>query len=192
MLSSKIILGIDHGLHHMGWAVIEDTGNEKPKYLDGDVFHSSGKKIPVKSVYSVDQNHEDVHCTKLSQIYQKIDKILKQYRPHVVVFEDMLLNKNPKTSLILAMARGSVLSAVGVYKENYVIHQDLIVRSYKPNIVKHRVSGYGHAEKRSIADMLGMYFDPMDAINTIVSTDATDALAIALCYFFEKKLIFCS
>ena len=180
MKISKIILGIDHGLHHMGWAVIEDTGTDKPNCVDHNVFHT--KKSRVQPF--LDPEYQ--HSLQLNQIYQKMNELLQFYSPHVIVLEDMLLNKNPKTSLILSMARGGVLSAIGLYNQHCIgVEKDILVRSYKPNVIKQRVCGHGHALKHSMADMLKLLFNHSFIPNA--STDATDAVVIALCYFFEKS-----
>ena len=64
-------------------------------------------------------------------------------------------------------------------------HYDLPVVRYPPTLVKSVVSGYGQGSKDQVATMVGLLLN----LPTRPSpTDASDALAVALCYVQQERL----
>ena len=58
------------------------------------------------------------------------------------------------------------------------LHQGLQVFNYSPRRVKQTVAGYGHADKAQIQYMVRMLL----GLNAAPSSDAADALALAICH----------
>ena len=109
---TKRILGIDPGLLHTGWAVVESCGQSR-KYI------ASGVILP-KTTLPMSE--------RLVTIYRELTKICETYSPDECSIEIIFVNKNPKTTLILGQARSSAIVAVA--------NQNIPVFEYEPNVIK--------------------------------------------------------
>jgi crossover junction endodeoxyribonuclease RuvC len=108
---------------------------------------------------------------RLREIYARVTELLRKFSPDEVAVESLFTALNMQTAIRLAEVRGVVLLAAA--------QAGVPVRSYSPREVKLSVTGYGHAEKAQIQQMvraeLSMAAPPHPA-------DAADALAVALCH----------
>ena len=84
--------------------------------------------------------------------------------------EEVFLARDPRAALKLGHARGAAVVAA--------LHQGLQVFNYSPRRVKQTVAGYGHADKAQIQYMVRMLL----GLNAAPSSDAADALALAICH----------
>ena len=96
--------------------------------------------------------------------------MIQTYRPDTAAVEETFVNKNPVSTLKLGLARGIALLVPAL--------AGLEVGEYPANLVKKSVVGVGHATKEQIEMMVnrllpGAHFQ---------SSDAADALAIAICH----------
>jgi crossover junction endodeoxyribonuclease RuvC len=148
------IIGIDPGLRHTGWGIIDVEGTRLSYVADG-------------AVHSVT---EDDLATRLLQIHQQILAVLTEHRPDEAAIEETFVNKDARATLKLGQARGVVMLAPVLLK--------IPVAEYAPNVIKKTVVGNGHAEKDQVKHMVKILL-PRAAMNT---TDSTDALAIAICH----------
>jgi crossover junction endodeoxyribonuclease RuvC len=82
------------------------------------------------------------------------------------------------TAISVSHARGVVLLALA--------NADLPVHEYRPMAVKQAVTGYGHAEKSQIQEMVRLQLG-LDSIPR--PDDAADALAIAICHAFTAPAL---
>ena len=87
------ILGLDPGLRHTGWGVIDKTGNRF-------TFIGAGVINP-----DVDL---DLAC-RLAELHSSLEKVIKEFCPDTVAVEETFVNKNPNSTLKLGQARGVVL-----------------------------------------------------------------------------------
>ena len=151
----SLILGIDPGTALIGYGLLEFE-NDKPKAVDCGVI-----RINKKYAFQI----------QLQKIYQEITNLLIKTNPQVVAIEEVYVSQNAKTTLRLGHARGVILLAV--------VNQGIPVSEYAPREVKQAVCGNGNASKQQIqwmvASMLHLDVD-------ILSEDAADAMATALCY----------
>ncbi|RYE12547.1 MAG: crossover junction endodeoxyribonuclease RuvC, partial [Rickettsiales bacterium] len=83
-----LILGIDPGLTHTGWGVIE-ASNSKLVYIDCGSISSSPKM-------NIEQ--------RLSDIYKGIQAVISKYNPNECAIERTFVNNNPESSLKLGHA----------------------------------------------------------------------------------------
>ncbi len=91
--------------------------------------------------------------------------------PNAVAFEELFFNKNVKTALQVAHARGvALLAAYGRTKELY---------EYTPLQVKQAVVGYGRADKNQVQQMVKIMCNLTEVPKP---DDAADAVAIAICH----------
>jgi crossover junction endodeoxyribonuclease RuvC len=148
------ILGLDPGLRHTGWGVIDVAGNRLTHVADG-VAHAA-VDMPLAS--------------RLSVLFRQILEVLEQFRPDEAAVEETFVNKNPASTLKLGVARGVVLLAPA--------ERGLPVAEYSANMVKKSVVGAGHAEKEQVQMMVRRLLPGC----AIAEPDAADALAVAICH----------
>ncbi len=151
---TKRVLGIDPGLLHTGWAVVESHGQSR-KYI------ASGVILP-KASWEMSE--------RLVFIFREVAKLCETFEPDECSIEIIFVNKNPKTSLLLGQARSAAIVAVA--------NQDIPVFEYEPNVIKKALTGAGHADKSAVDKMVQMLL-PMAKPKT---PDEADAIAIALAH----------
>lgn len=151
---TKRVLGIDPGLLHTGWAVVESCGQSR-KYI------ASGVILPKPKLEM---------SLRLVTIFQELDEICKTFEPDECSIEIIFVNKNPKTTLILGQARAAAIVAVA--------NNNIPVFEYEPNVIKKALTGAGHADKAAVDKMVRMLL-PMAKPK---SPDEADAIAIALAH----------
>jgi len=152
-IPSVRLLGLDPGLRHTGWGVVEAQGNHLRHIADG-VFHSGAGELP----------------ERLLRLYNQLNEILDRYRPDEAAVEETFVNKNPQSTLKLGHARGVVILAPA--------GRGLPVAEYSANLVKKSVVGNGHAAKEQVQVMVRHLLPGC----LIESADAADALAVAICH----------
>ncbi len=93
-----------------------------------------------------------------------------QYHPDQVAIEQVFVNINPKSTLLLGQARGAAICAA--------VLNNLVVAEYTALQVKQAVVGTGHAKKDQVQAMV------LRLLNLVSSpsADAADALACAICH----------
>lgn len=123
------VLAIDPGYDRLGIAVVEGDPSRPTVVWSDCVLPAAGAKEE-----------------RLAQVANAVTSALRAYAPDVLAIETLFFSTNKKTALGVAEARGAVLAAAG----NALIP----VREYSPQEVKLAVTGYGNANKASIAEML--------------------------------------
>ncbi|MBI4193040.1 MAG: crossover junction endodeoxyribonuclease RuvC [Candidatus Colwellbacteria bacterium] len=147
-----VILGLDPGTHRTGYGVVRFRGGAREAIAHG-VIEPVASNTP----------------ERLAFLEREALKLIRRHAPDRLAIERLYFSKNQKTALSVAEARGALLLA-GHKGKVPVIELD-------PTVVKQRVTGYGHADKRSVLKLIRLIFvmkdfSPLD--------DASDALAIAL------------
>lgn len=169
MSSPVRIMGIDPGLQHTGYGII-DVHHHQTRYVSHGVIHT-------RAADSLSQ--------RLFTLFAQLCDVFKTFCPQEVSVEDIFVNTNGRSTLKLGMARGVVLMAPSQY--------NLPVYEYSANCVKKAVVGAGHATKEQVAKMVGhLVRIPKDAQEKSVvpehgktlfpAGDGADALAVALCH----------
>lgn len=151
---TKRVLGIDPGLLHTGWAVV-DTAGQSRKYI------ASGVILP---------NPKLEMAERLVTIFHELTKICETFQPDECSIEIIFVNKNPKTTLLLGQARAAAIVAVA--------NHDIPVFEYEPNVIKKALTGAGHADKSAVDKMVKILL-PVAHPKT---ADEADAIAIALAH----------
>jgi len=148
------VLGLDPGLRHTGWGVIDVAGNRLTHVADGvasaPVNLSLGERLVV--------------------LFRQVNDIIERFRPDEAAVEETFVNKNAASTLKLGVARGVVLLAPA--------ERGLKVAEYSANMVKKSVVGAGHAAKSQVELMVRRLLPGC----TVVKADAADALAVAICH----------
>lgn len=147
------ILGIDPGLNHTGYGVIDKEGS-KLSFVIAGTIHSKGTEL----------------ADRLLSLHEGLFTVIQHHRPHEAAIEETFVNTNAKSSLLLGHARGTLMLTCAL--------SSLPIASYASTLVKKSVVGVGRAEKHQIAHMVSRLLPGC----TIEGHDATDALAVAICH----------
>jgi crossover junction endodeoxyribonuclease RuvC len=154
------VLGIDPGTRITGYGVIEEEGDNL-KALEWGIIQVTNAPFPLR----------------LKIIYEKLRELLVKFNPEVVAIETLFYAKNAISALKLGHVRGvSLLTAA---------NHGVVIVEYTPLQIKQAVVGYGRASKKQVQDMVA-YLLGID--HSLTSTDASDALAIAICHIHSYKL----
>ena len=150
------VLGIDCGSEYTGYGVVEELIDHRL------VCHAAGAiKLKVGSPMA----------TRLKKIFSQLTAIIAEHRPEMVAIEDVFYAVNVKTALKLGQVRGVAMLAASSC--------GLEIAEYSPLSIKSAVVGYGKAEKQQVQQMVTRLLNlpaPPEP------TDASDALAIAICH----------
>ena len=95
---TKRILGIDPGLLHTGWAVIETNGNTRKYIASGVILPKKTGPLP----------------ERLAIIFNRVSELCDTFSPDESSMEITFVNKNPTTTLILGHARAAAMVAISV------------------------------------------------------------------------------
>lgn len=151
--SNVRILGIDPGLTITGYGVLDKNGSKLAYIASGRIRTPAG---------------ELAH--RLKAILDGLSEVITAHRPVQVALEQVFVNVNAKSTLLLGQARGTAVCAA-------VLH-GLPVAEYTALQVKQAVVGNGHARKEQVQAMVRRLLD----LGGDPSPDAADALACAICH----------
>jgi crossover junction endodeoxyribonuclease RuvC len=148
------ILGIDPGLRHCGWGIIEQHGSRLSYIACGRIDPSDKLEL----------------SERLKLIHEGLTGVVAQWSPDEAAIEETFVNKDARATLKLGAARGVAMVVPAL--------AGLSVAEYAPNQVKKTVVGSGHADKGQIRLMIKVLLPKSNA----TTDDAADALAIAICH----------
>jgi crossover junction endodeoxyribonuclease RuvC len=156
------ILGVDPGTVKMGYALLEINGSQMKSVDIGVIFLDALSD----------------HPTRLLKILERLQSIIITYKPTIMAVEAPFYAKNVQSMLKLGRAQG-VAIAVGMDK-------GLDIFEYSPRKIKQSVTGNGNASKEQVAFLLQSQLK-VDLAGQLL--DATDALAVAVCHFYQNGKI---
>lgn len=152
-----LICGLDPGLHHTGYGIIEADCNSSV-LIDAGLITT-----PVKPPLP----------ERLLKLYRELDGLLREYPGlSAVAIEELYSHyRHPRTAVLMAHARGVMLLAA----ENHKFE----IMSLPATMVKKSVVGNGRASKQQVQAAVMSRL----AIRTAqpIPIDVTDALALAIC-----------
>jgi len=123
-------------------------------------------------------NRMDDHYLRLRRIYERVLGLVEQYLPDEFAIEAPFYGKNVQSMLKLGRAQGVAMAAA--------LSRDIPIVEYEPRKVKMAITGNGAASKEQVQEMLVRILN-IPRENLLPELDATDALAIALCHFYESS-----
>ena len=154
------VLGIDPGSGIIGFGVIEN--GRKPKMLDAGVIRTTIGEETSK---------------RLLEAYEGMKEIIAETKPDVAAVEKLFFAQNVTTGMKVSQSRGVILLALA--------EAGIPIYEYAPNEIKMAMTGYGHAKKAQIQEMvrvqLGLKKKPQD--------DAADALAVAITHCGQPDFV---
>jgi len=148
------ILGVDPGLRHTGWGVIEAEGARLAYVASGAIHPPTEGDLALR----------------LRVLHEALAAVIAAHEPDEAAVEETFVNRDPQSALKLGHARGVALVVPAL--------AGVEVSEYSANLVKKTVVGAGHAEKAQIAMMVKVLLPRSEAR----SADAADALAVAICH----------
>ena len=161
MLNDKIILGIDPGTTIMGYGII----------------HLKEDKMNMENFGIIKLSKISSHPDKLKRIYDRLDSIIKEYKPDEMAIEAPFFGKNVQSMLKLGRAQGVCIAVA--------LANNIPFEEYTPRRIKQAITGKGSASKEQVASMLKNMLGFKEIPKHL---DATDGLAVAICHHFSKGI----
>ena len=150
-----IILGIDPGLAHTGWGIVE----------------TRGAMCRARAYGCVTTKASEPSDQRLGKIFSEVSRAIETYHPTQLAIEKIFFGENTRSALATAQARGAAIVACS--------QAGLEVGEYTPMQIKQAVVGTGAADKHQVIYMvrnvLALDHDPHP-------DHAADALAAAVCH----------
>jgi len=141
------------------------------------LIHIKGvKKIELITLGVIHLHKLDGHSMKLKRVFEKTLSLIDEYKPDELAIEAPFFGKNIQSMLKLGRAQG-VAMAAGLYRTTPIFE-------YSPKKIKQSVTGNGNASKDQVAAMLQNLVNLREIPDYL---DATDALAVAVCHFFQNS-----
>lgn len=159
MTKSRTILGIDPGTNLLGFGIIRVDEGGKAHYVDMGVLDLRRMPDPYQ---------------KLEIIFEKVGALCDLYNPDDLAVESPFYAKNAQVIFKLGRAQGSAMIAA--------ISRNIPVYEYAPRKAKMAICGNGAASKEQVA-MIVQKALGIDIEEKYL--DATDALALAMCHYYQ-------
>ena len=147
------ILGLDPGLRITGFGLVDRLGSQL-RYVASGCIRTTEGELP----------------GRLKTLLDGVREVIASYGPDEVAVEQVFVNINPQSTLLLGQARGAVICGA--------VSCDLPVSEYTALQVKQSVVGHGKAAKEQVQHMVQRLL----ALDASPGPDAADALACAICH----------
>lgn len=155
-----VVLGVDPGLAHTGWGVIETRGSLARARAYGCVATTAGEPL----------------AQRLGKIYDELRAVIEKFGPTELAIENVYFGENTRSAMATAQARGAAIVACAT--------AGLQVGEYTPMQIKQAVVGTGAADKRQVMYMVRTVL----ALDHEPKPDhAADALAAAVCHANTRR-----
>lgn len=156
----RVIIGIDPGTNLMGYGIL-GVRNKKPVAIALGVIELSKCQS---------------HYYRLGRIFERVTSLVETYLPDEMAIEAPFFGKNVQSMLKLGRAQGVAMAAA--------ISRDVPIAEYEPRKIKQAITGSGAASKEQVREMLRRILNIPEE-NLPPQLDSTDAMAAALCHFYE-------
>lgn len=152
------LLGVDPGTNILGFAVLE----------------INQKVLSVPEMGVLHLHKFELHEERLQRIFERIQQIVREYKPLEMAIEAPFYGKNAQSMLKLGRAQGVAIAAA--------MTNGIPICEYSPKSIKQAVTGNGAAAKEQVAALLEQQLR-IDLSHHFF--DATDALATAFCHYLQ-------
>ena len=158
----RIIIGIDPGTNVMGYGVLG----------------VNSKTTAMVAMGVIKLSKFESHYLRLRRIHERVLGLIEQYLPDEMAIEAPFFGKNVQSMLKLGRSLGVAMAAALI--------RDIPITEYEPRKIKQAITGNGAASKEQVQEMLRRILAiPREQL--LPELDATDALAAALCHFYETS-----
>lgn len=147
------VLAVDPGYDRLGVAVMEKENGKEKLLFSSCILTDRNSSLP----------------ERIGELGGKFEDLLATHQPNQVAIETLFFNKNQKTAVAVAGARGAVIFLARKYGAT--------VTEFGPSEIKVAVTGYGKSDKTAVTEMLKRLVPslPEKALD-----DEYDAIAIAV------------
>lgn len=157
----RIIIGIDPGTNIMGYGILG----------------VKAKKPYMIALGVIELHRQNSHYLRLRHIFDRVLSLVESFLPDEMAIEAPFFGKNVQSMLKLGRAQGVAMAAA--------LSRDIPICEYEPRKIKQSITGTGAASKEQVREMLRRILNiPQESLPP--QLDATDALAAALCHFYES------
>lgn len=156
-----LILGLDPGSLHTGYGLVRKHGSSLVPVEAGRFSCPRDLDLP----------------RRLAHLAGRLGEMIDRQRPDLAVLETPFHGMNARSLIVLAQARGALLAVLA--------GRGIEICEYSPAEVKSAVTGNGRADKDQVARMVRLL---LAARGEGWASDATDALALAICCAQRLKL----
>ncbi|MDE6540937.1 MAG: crossover junction endodeoxyribonuclease RuvC [Muribaculaceae bacterium] len=158
----RVIIGIDPGTNVMGYGVLG----------------IAGRRTAVVGMGAVKFRASESHYLRLRRIHESVIGLMERFLPDEMAIEAPFFGKNVQSMLKLGRAQGVAMVAA--------LSRDVPITEYEPRKIKMAITGNGAASKEQVQEMLRRILG-IDRADIPAELDATDALAAALCHYYESS-----
>ncbi|MCB9810732.1 MAG: crossover junction endodeoxyribonuclease RuvC [Candidatus Nomurabacteria bacterium] len=147
------VLAVDPGYDRIGVAILE-------KNQGGEFLHYST---------CIETSKNNSLTERIFYAGETIAKLLNEHQPQAVAIETLFFNKNIKTAIGVAQARGMIIYLAKKH--------DCQVFEYGPQEIKIATTGYGKSDKQAVIQMVKRLVKnvPQEALD-----DEYDAIAVGI------------
>lgn len=159
MTKSRTILGIDPGTNILGFGIVRVDESGKPHFVD----------MGVLDLRKIDSAYD-----KLQVINDKVGALCDLHHPDDLAIESPFYGNNAQVIFKLGRAQGAAMVAG--------ISRGVRIYEYAPRKAKMAICGNGAASKEQVSLIVQRTLG-IDIENKYM--DATDALALAMCHYYQ-------
>lgn len=149
-VNRNVFLGLDPGIHSIGYGVIETRGS-RVRLL------AAGLLVPKK------------RSSRYREAARELRRLIIKWRPDAAGIEKILFSRNARTAIAVAEMIGALKLAAE--------ESGIFVSEYSPSEIKRTVTGKGTSPKQVVGKMVGAILGLSSAPTP---HHAADALAVAL------------
>ncbi len=155
------VIGIDPGFDRLGVAILERVDGKDTVHFSACLQSTRGTSLP----------------DRLCDLGQQLEAILAKEQPTNLAIDTLFFNKNVKTAIDVAQARGLILYLGRRF--GCTIHE------YSPQAVKIAVTGHGQSDKTAVITMVTRL---ATNVPTSALDDEYDAIAVGItCLAHEAR-----
>ena len=155
------ILGLDPGSRYTGYGLIDRRGSRLEKVAQGRIALAASSPLP----------------DRLAHLCDELRDLLRRFEPEAAVLESLFRGVNVRSLIVLAQARGALLATLA--------GAGVDIHEYSPAEIKTAVVGHGRADKAQVNRMVTLI---LGLGEERLTPDASDALAVAICFAQRLRL----
>jgi crossover junction endodeoxyribonuclease RuvC len=159
MTNAIRILGLDPGLRHTGWGMVQADGSRLSHIAHGVI--APRDTLPFSE--------------RLLFLFEGVAEVIAIHAPHEAAIEETFVTANGSSTLKLGHARAAAMLAPA--------RAGLPVAEYAARLVKKAVVGTGAADKVQVAFMVARLLPAAGS----PTADAADALAVAIAHAHARR-----
>ncbi len=161
-MKKRRVIGIDPGLAHTGFGVVDAIGNNIRLVSYGVIETPSGEE----------------HGIRLLSIYNRLLAVLNEFKPEQAGMEELYFSRNVSSAMSVAEAKGVVTMCLAQHA--------IPLSMYKPTQIKYSVTGTKTADKKTVERyvkiLLNLEVEPKP-------DHAADALAAAITHVYSTNAV---